>query len=170
MRSFSRRVFLGSATAAAALRAAAAPNDRIRFGLVGAGGRGRGLLGSFLENPEVDCAALCDVDDAQIAKGVALAEKLRNARPAAVKDFRRLIDRKDVDFVVVATPDHWHALPTVYACQAGKDVYCEKPLATTIWEGRRMLEAARRHNRVVQMGTQWRSGAHFREAVEFVQS
>jgi len=75
-----------------------------------------------------------------------------------------------VDFVVVATPDHWHALPTVYACQAGKDVYCEKPLATTIWEGRRMLEAARRHNRVVQMGTQWRSGAHFREAVEFVQS
>jgi predicted dehydrogenase len=147
-----------------------APSDRIRFGLVGSGGMGRGLLSFFLANAEVDCAVICDVDDAQIAKGVAVVEKLRNTRPETCKDFRRLIERKDVDVVVVATPDHWHALPTVQACQAGKDVYCEKPLATTIWEGRQMMEAARRHRRVVQMGTQWRSGAHFREAVEFVQS
>ena len=169
MRRLSRRTFVGAA-AAAACKAAVAPSDRIRFGLVGSGGMGRGLLSFFLANPEVDCAVICDVDDAQLAKGVAIVEKLRNMRPETTKDFRRLIERQDVDVVVVATPDHWHALPTVYACQAGKDVYCEKPLATTIWEGRQMMETARRHQRVVQMGTQWRSGAHFREAVEFVQS
>jgi len=163
-------VFLTSAAASGALRTAVAPSDRMRFGLVGSGGMGRGLLTHFLANPEVDCAAICDVDDAQIAKGLAIVEKLRQTRPDTVKDFRRLIERKDVDVVVVATPDHWHALPTVYACQTGKDVYVEKPLAATIWEGRKIVEAAQRHQRVVQMGTQWRSGAHFREAVEFVQS
>jgi len=114
--------------------------------------------------------AVCDVDDEQLAKAVALVEKRRNARPEPFKDYRRLLERKDLDVCVVATPDHWHALPTVHACQAGKDVYVEKPLATTIWEGRKMLEAARRYQRVVQMGSHWRSGAHFREAVEFVHS
>jgi predicted dehydrogenase len=81
-----------------------------------------------------------------------------------------VIDRKDIDVCLVATPDHWHALPTIYACQAGKDVYCEKPLATTIAEGRAMLEAVKRHRRVLQMGTQWRSGRHYGEAIEMVQS
>jgi predicted dehydrogenase len=95
-------------------------------------------------------------------------EKLGRKRPETAKDFRRIIDRKDVDAVLVSTPDHWHALPTIAACRAGKDVYVEKPLATTIREGRAMRNAAREHARVCQMGTQWRSGEHYREAVEMV--
>jgi predicted dehydrogenase len=146
------------------------PNDRIRVALIGSGGMGRGDLATFFLNAEVDCAVICDVDDAMIAKGVSEAERRREKAPETVKDFRRVLDRKDVDAVIVATPDHWHALPTVLACQAGKDVYVEKPLATSIAEGRAMLEAARKHNRVVQMGTQWRSGEHWAKAVEFVQS
>jgi predicted dehydrogenase len=113
---------------------------------------------------------LCDVDDARIAKGVEICEKKRAKAPEAVKDFRRILDRKDVDVVLIATPDHWHALPTVLACQAGKDVYVEKPLAKTIDEGRAMLEAAKRHQRVVQMGSQWRSCQHIMEAGEFIRS
>ena len=146
------------------------PSDKIRLALVGSGGMGVGDLATFLLNPEVDCPVICDVDDARLAKGVSLVEEKRKQRPETLKDFRRVLDRKDVDVVLVATPDHWHALPTVYACQAGKDVYVEKPLATSIAEGRAMLEASKRHNRVVQMGTQWRSGTHFKEAAEFVQS
>jgi predicted dehydrogenase len=131
---------------------------------------GRGDLDTFFLNAEVDCAVICDVDDAMIAKGVSGVERKRGKAPDTVKDFRRVLDRKDVDAVIVATPDHWHSLPTVMACQAGKDVYVEKPLATSIAEGRAMLEAAKKHNRVVQMGTQWRSGEHWARAVEFVQS
>jgi len=168
-----RRDFLATSAlaiaAAPALRAVGA-NDKIRIGLIGCGGMGRGDLATFFLNPEVDCPIICDVDDAQLAEAAKLVEGQRGHKPDAVKDFRRVIDRKDVDMVLVATPDHWHALPTVYACQAGKDVYCEKPLGKYIDEGRAMLEAARENKRVVQMGTQWRSGTHYRAAVEFVQS
>jgi predicted dehydrogenase len=175
----SRRTFLrnsGLATASVPLfgafvtSASVGANDKIRIGLIGCGGMGRGDLATFLKFPEVQCPVVCDVDDAMIAKGIELVEKHAGTRPVAVKDFRRVLDRKDIDAVVIATPEHWHALPTVLACQAGKDVYVEKPLATSIAEGRAMVEAARRHNRVVQMGTQWRSGTHWREAVELVQS
>ncbi|MDB6124606.1 MAG: putative dehydrogenase [Pedosphaera sp.] len=159
-----------SKTAASARAGVVGPNDKIRLAVVGAGGRGRDVLGVFLSNAEVDCPVICDVDDAMSAQGAALVEKQRGHRPETVRDFRRVIERKDVDAVLVATPDHWHALPTVYACQAGMDVYVEKPLATNIDEGSAMLEAAKRHHRVVQMGTQWRSGSHYKEAVEFVQS
>ena len=145
-------------------------NDKIRVGLIGAGLKGSQDLENFLRNPEVDFPVICDVDDANIARGVALVEKYRGKKPAGMKDFRRVLDRADVDVVLIATPDHWHALPTVMACQAGKDVYVEKPLATSIAEGRAMLTAAKKHQRVVQMGTQWRSGKHWAEAVEFVKS
>jgi predicted dehydrogenase len=169
----SRRVFLGKSAAAfaglAAGRAAGA-NDRIRVGWIGCGGIGKVDIKTFLDNPEVDCVVLCDVDDNQLASGLAHIERLRGMRPEAVKDFRRVVERKDVDVCLVATPDHWHALPTIYACQEGKDVYVEKPLATSIAEGRAMVEAAKRHQRVVQMGTQWRSGDHYREAIETVQA
>jgi len=146
------------------------PNDKIRVGLIGSGGMGRGDLDCFFLNPEVDCPVVCDVDDAQIARAIELVEKKRGHKPDGVKDFRRVIDRKDVDVVLVGTPDHWHALPTILACQAGKDVYVEKPLGRTIDEGRAMLEAARQNKRIVQMGTQWRSADHFADAVAFVQS
>jgi predicted dehydrogenase len=152
--------------AALSLRGAGAgPNDKIRVALIGSGGMGRGDLATFFKFADVDCPVLCDVDDAMLAQGVELVEKQRGKKPDTVKDFRRVLERKDVDAVIVATPDHWHALPTVLACQAGKDVYVEKPLATSIAEGRAMLTAAQKHNRVVQMGTQWRSGKHWAEAV-----
>lgn len=146
------------------------PNEQVRVGLIGAGGMGCGDLDCFFRNPEVECAVVCDVDDAHLAQGLAVCAKRERKKPDTVKDFRRVLDRKDVDVVLVATPDHWHALPTVMACQAGKDVYVEKPLATTIDEGRAMLTAAHRHGRVVQMGSQWRSCQHVIEAAEFVKS
>jgi len=146
------------------------PNDKIRLGVIGCGGRGRDVLGVFLSNKEVDCPVVCDVDDKMLVRAATDVEEKRGRAPETVKDFRHVLDRNDIDCVLVATPDHWHALPTVMACQAGKDVYVEKPLAKTIDEGRAMVEAARRHERVVQMGTQWRSGTHQKEAVEFIKS
>lgn len=171
----SRRRFLQSSMAGLAAspwlaRKAAGANDRIVVGLIGCGGMGIGDLATFLTNSDVDCAVVCDVDDKQLAKGVKVVEETRKRSPKKEKDWRRVIERKDVDAVVVVTPDHWHALPTIYACETGKDVYVEKPLARTVEEGRAMLDAATKHARVVQMGTHWRSGQHYREAVEFVQS
>ena len=178
----SRRWFLGRSAAAglaigssfpfirSAWARAAGANDKIRLGVIGCGDMGQGDLECFFQNPEIDCAVLCDVDDARLAKGVELTLKHRGRKPDTAKDFRGVLDRNDIDVVLVATPDHWHALPTVMACQAGKDVYVEKPLAKTIDEGRAMLEAARRHNRVVQMGSQWRSCKHIIQAGEFVRS
>ncbi len=145
-------------------------SEKIRLGVIGCGGMGQGDLATFLLNPEVDCAVICDVDDAMIAKGLSICERKGRPKPETVKDFRRVLDRKDVDCVLIGTPDHWHALPTVLACQAGKDVYVEKPLATSIAEGRAMLEAAKRHNRVVQMGSQWRSCKHIIEATDLIRS
>ena len=183
MSRFTRRTFLsrtglavGAASVASGLwtntsrvRAAGA-NEKIRVGLIGSGSMGRGDLATFFRYPEVDCPVIVDVDDAMSGEGVAMVEKEKGNKPEAFRDFRKVIDRKDVDAWLVATPDHWHALPTIHACQAGKDVYVEKPLATSIDEGRAMLETAKRYNRVVQMGTQWRSGIRWKQAVDFVQS
>ena len=146
------------------------PGNKIRLGVIGCGEMGQGDLKCFFLNPEVDCAVLCDVDDARLAKGVSICEEKRGKKPDTVKDFRRVLDRKDVDAVLIATPDHWHALPAVLACQAGKDIYVEKPLTKTIAEDRAMLEAARAHQRVAQMGSQWRSATHIIEAAELIRS
>ncbi len=149
---------------------AAAASEKIRIGLIGCGGMGKGDLATFFLNPEVECPVVCDVDDRQLAGAVKLVEEKRGRKPDTVKDFQKVIERKDVDALLVATPDHWHALPTVLGCQAGKDVYIEKPLAVSIGEGRAMLEAARRHERIVQMGAQRRSSPIYAQAVEFVRS
>lgn len=186
MAKVTRRKFLNNsakaasgAAAAASLGTAAAveresgpvsPNDKIHLGLIGAGGMGGYDLRDFLRVPEVECLAVADVDEDHLDEKVKGVEERRGKRPEGYKDFRRLLDRSDIDVVIVATPDHWHALPTIYACQSGKDVYCEKPLATSIEEGRAMVEAARRHKRIVQVGTQQRSANHYKEAVQFVQS
>lgn len=175
-RSFLTASALGMASVPFALSTARAqdavvpPSEKVRVGLIGCGGISEADLACFLLNPEVDCPIICDVDDAMIARRANQVEGLRGKLPDTVKDFRRVIDRNDVDVVLVCTPDHWHALPTIYACESGKDVYVEKPLGRSIDEGRAMLEAAKKFNRVVQMGTHWRSGAHYRDAVEFVQS
>lgn len=144
--------------------------SNLRVGLIGCGGMGQGDLSTFFLSPEVTCPVVCDVDDRQLASAQKLVEDKRGRRPDAVKDFRRVLDRKDIDILIVATPDHWHALPTVLGCQSGKDVYVEKPLATSIAEGRAMIVAAQRHGRIVQMGAQRRSSPTYAEAVQFVQS
>lgn len=159
---------LGGLLAPAASRAAA--SEKVRVGLIGCGGMGKGDLSTFFLNPEVECPVVCDPDDHQCASAATLVEERRGKRPDTVKDFRRVVERADVDAVIVATPDHWHALPTVMACQAGKDVYVEKPLALTIAEGRAMIEAAKRHGRVCQMGAQRLSSPTYREATDFVRS
>ncbi len=145
-------------------------NERVRVGIVGPGGRGTHLMGSFLEQEDVEFLAVCDIDDARILDAQKKVEESRGTKPEGYRDFRKLIDRDDLDAVIVATPDHWHALPTIYSCQTGKDVYCEKPLATSIGEGRAMLEAARASDRIVQMGTQWKSAPHMKEAMEYLHS
>lgn len=180
MNVLSRREFVRTSALAAGALAFAGPlirsagqagaNDKIRVALIGCGGQGVRDLGFFLANPEVECPVVCDVDDSHLANGVKACTAKNRPAPATERDFRRVLERKDLDAVIVGTPDHWHALPTVLACQAGLDVYVEKPLATTIDEGRAMVEAAQRYGRVVQMGSQWRSCNHIVEAAEFVKS
>ena len=145
-------------------------NDKIAIAVIGCGGQGKADLGAFLKIPEVDCLAVAEVDDQRLGEAIRAVAESRGRKPDGYRDFRKILDRKDVQAVVVAAPDHWHALPTILACQAGKDVYVEKPLATSIAEGRAMVRAARRTNRIVQVGTQQRSSEHFRDAVAFVRS
>ena len=163
----SRRRFLGLslATAASYSRVSGA-NERVRVGLIGCGGRGRYVAGFMSEAPDAEFVAVADVCEAQAQS----AKQWAGGDAAAYSDFRRVLERKDVDAVLVATPDHWHADVTVLACQAGKDVYVEKPLAHNIREGRVMVDAARRYNRIVQAGTQHRSAPHYRGVQHIVQS
>ena len=155
---------------AASLARVVSANDKIRFGVIGAGGISRADIKAFLLNQGTECVAICDVDDKQLAKRLESLNTDHGIKPETTKDYRRILDRKDIDVVVVCTPDHWHALCAIHACQAGKDVYCEKPLSTSIVEGRAMIEAVRQNKRVLQMGTQWRSGAHYKEAIDYVHS
>ena len=156
---------VGLATSLSRARVVGA-NDRIRVGFIGTGNRGGQLIKAALPNKDMDIVALCDVYDRHLDKWAGRLED----KPAKYKDFRRLIERDDVDAVFIATPDHWHAIQTVDACDAGKDVFVEKPLSITIFEGRRMVEAARRNNRVVQVGTHRRSSTMFPRLAELIQS
>ncbi len=140
--------------------------ERIGLGVVGVGVQGTINLANFRKQPGVEVLAVCDVDRNHLA--AALAKAGQSAR--GFHDFRRVLDLREVDAVMIATPDHWHAIPAILACQAGKDVYVEKPLAFTVREGRAMVRAARKHKRIVQVGTQQRSGEHFRRAVELVRN
>ncbi|MBI1792141.1 MAG: Gfo/Idh/MocA family oxidoreductase [Acidobacteria bacterium] len=158
-----RRTFL--ATAAAAQRVVGA-NDRVRVGLIGCGGRGRYVARQMRETPGVEFVATADV----YKTNAEAAREWAGPEARAYPDFRRLLERKDVDAVLIATPDHWHAITMILSCQAGKDVYVEKPLAHNIREGQAMLAAARRYQRVVQTGMQHRSAPHFREVQEIVRS
>jgi predicted dehydrogenase len=153
----------GSAPAAGPPRGA---NNQIVLGIIGVGGMGTGLLRIFQTFPDVAIAAVCDVYEPHRLQ----AQELAEGRPAVYADFRRVLDRKDIDAVVIATPDHWHAIPTILACQAGKDVYCEKPLSYRIAEGRAMVEAAARYGRVTQMGNLMHATDNYRRVVEIVRS
>ena len=146
--------------------AAVAPGEKIVLGFIGVGGMGTGLIQTFKKFPEVEIAAVCDVYEPHLRR----ARSEAGGTPAAYSDFRRVLDRKDVDAVVIATPDHWHGIPTILACQAGKDVYCEKPLAHRIQEGRAMVQAAEKYKRVTQMGNLIHAGENYHRVVEIVRS
>jgi predicted dehydrogenase len=153
-----------SVMSAASLDRVLGANDRVRVGLVGNGLIGKRHLLDFKAQPDVEIAAVCEVSDERLEEAAAAA----GGSPARYKDFRKLLERKDVDAVVVSTPDHWHALMTILACAAGKDVYVEKPLTHTLREGEWMMRAAAAGKRVVQVGTQQRSGRHYRRCLELV--
>ena len=141
-------------------------SEKIVAGFVGVGGMGSYNLADFKRCPEVVVGAVCDVDEGRRNAAADLAGN----KPEAYNDYRRLIERSDIDVVVISTPDHWHTLPFIHACEAGKDVYVEKPLSLCVKWGRAMVEAARRYGRVSQCGTQQRGGTHFQRAVEIVRS
>jgi predicted dehydrogenase len=152
----------GAFAAGAALGA----NERVNVALIGCGVRGMTVAKLMRAVPGVAFVAVCDAYE----PNAAAAREWAGPSCAVDRDFRKVLDRKEVDAVVIATPDHWHAIPTVLACQAGKDVYVEKPLAHNVKEGRAMVEAARKYDRVVQTGTQHRSAPHYREVQRIVQS
>ncbi len=158
-----RRGFLGTLTAASYSRVLGA-SDRVGIGVIGYGLIGARHIEDFKKQPDADLVAVSDAYQPRIDEGVAAC----GGRARGYNDFRKLLDSKDVQAVVVASPDHWHALHTILACAAGKDVYVEKPLTLFVREGRWMVTAARRFNRIVQVGTQQRSGRHFQRAMQLV--
>jgi predicted dehydrogenase len=155
----------GSLLTAASARRVRGANHRVRVGFIGVGLIGKRHLLDFQAQPDVEVAAICEVYDPRLDEGLATAGN----GAARIKDFRRMLDLRDLDAVVVSTPDHWHALMTILACAAGKDVYVEKPLTHALREGEWMMAAAGRYGRVVQVGTQQRSGRHYQRAVALVQ-
>jgi predicted dehydrogenase len=153
----------------AATRAQSA-NEKIRLGLIGAGSRGNQLLDSFLKQPDIEVIDVADVDDHHAGETALRIKKSKGRAPDTARDYRPMLDRKDLDGVIIATPDHWHALPAIQAVLAGKDVYVEKPVAHNVAEGQAMLRAARKTNKIMAVGTQQRSSKHFGKAVEIVRS
>ncbi len=172
MSRLTRRTFLLNTSALglgmAAGARAVAPSDRIRVAVAGVRGRGHGLLRGFAAQKDVVVTHVCDVDANVLKSRVPELEKATGQKAEPVKDYRTILDRKDVDALVLGTPDHWHAIPTIQACQAGKDVYVEKPDGHNIVEGKTMVAAARKHSRMVQMGTQARSAPYLKDAAKFV--
>ncbi|MBN2309920.1 MAG: Gfo/Idh/MocA family oxidoreductase [Candidatus Hydrogenedentes bacterium] len=178
MRSMNRREFLGRTTRTAAILGAASAfsinaagaNDKVVVGVMGIRGRGSQLMQWFAERDDVELAYLADPDSRLFESRAAKIESITGKRPKVTQDFRDMLDDPKVDAIVNATPDHWHAPATILACQAGKDVYVEKPASHNIWEGRKMVEAARKYGRVVQMGTQCRSATYCYQAYDYIRS
>ena len=166
-----RRVFLK--TAAAAIATAKFPilgaNDRINLGIVGLGGRGNDHIGFYSNlDKESRMAGLCDVNQAARERAVARVEKAKGYKSKEYADMRTMFESKDIDAVSITTPNHWHALATIWACQAGKDVYVEKPASHNIYEGRQLVKAARKYNRMVQVGSQSRSMSKKIKAIQMI--
>src|SRR5687767_14585949 len=173
-RSFFRASALGAAALSVSTRSRAqilSASEMINVGCIGIGGRGgdhiKGMQG--LQGKGVRVVALCDVDQGFLDRNKELFGK-KNERVETYTDMRKMFDDKNVDVITIGTPNHWHALASIWAIQAGKDVYVEKPVSHNVWEGRRIVEAARKHNRIVQTGTQSRSSQAIREAVAWVKA
>jgi predicted dehydrogenase len=176
MKIINRRDFLKGSIGASAMitllnhKKSVAASDKVIIGVMGIGGRGTFLATEIAKRKDVEIAYLCDVDTRRFARVAEAVEEAQGKIPKRIQDFRKMLDDKDVDAVINATPDHWHGLGTILACQAGKDVYVEKPLSHNIWEGRKMIEAARKYKRIVQVGTQCRSAPYVRGAFEYINS
>ncbi len=146
-------------------------NEKVVLALIGAGGRGTHLILSIQKNsPGVEVKYICDVDEKRGGRAISELEKQQKDKPQMIEDMRRIFDDKDIDAVIIATPEHWHALATVWACQAGKDVYVEKNISLTTSEGEKMIEAAKKYNRIIQCGTQNRSAPYSISARDYIQS
>jgi len=176
-RAFMKRAAGASASVAAGLTiladarsARATPaNDRIALAVMGIRARGTNVAAVFAGRPDCRIAYLCDVDSNLFPKRVERIAKVQGGvEPVCVQDFRKTLDDKSIDALVIATPDHWHCLAAIWACQAGKDVYVEKPLSHSVWEGRKVVEAARKYQRIVQVGTQGRSAAYIMSAKKYL--
>jgi predicted dehydrogenase len=164
-----RRYFLMGAAAAAgqfAVKGLASPNDTVRIACVGVRGQGHAHIREYLKMPNVEIAAVCDIDESILNQRLGEIKEKTGKRPAAYADIRKLLEDKSIDAVSIATPNHSHTLQTVWACQAGKDVYVEKPCSHDLFESRQIVAAARKYNRLVQHGTNSRSGPAVREAVQ----
>ena len=177
MKNLNRRTFVKKSTAASAGIILSAPfiknsmasaNDTVNVAVIGIRGRGRAHYNALAKIPNVKIVAICDIDQNLLPKAVADIEKLTGNKPATETEYKKILENKDIDAVCIATPNHWHALQTIWACQAGKDVYVEKPVSHTVEEGRKMVEAARKYNRVVQTGTQSRSHPAILSAQDFM--
>ena len=163
-REFTRTLAAVSTTAALSSFRVLGANDRVRLGFIGLGNRGDQVLDGFLKQPDAQVVAISDI----YAPYLDFAAQKIGTSPKRFKDYRELLELKDLDAVVISTPDHWHALQTIHACEAGKDVYVEKPISLRVAEGRAMVEAVKRHGRVCQSGLQRRSSAMCRELAEYV--
>jgi predicted dehydrogenase len=175
----SRRSFLKSGVASAAGLAAASSvtfltrpervygaNDRVRVAICGVHGRGMDHVGNYAQLKNVEIAAVCDIDENVLAERVAAMVKRGIPKPATFVDVRKLLEDKSIDAISIATPNHWHALMGIWACQAGKDVYVEKPCSHNLWEGKQFVAAAQKYGRIVQHGTQIRSATAVREGIQ----
>jgi predicted dehydrogenase len=174
-----RRGFLKSSAAGTAAAAGvvaleqvakASSSERVRVGMMGAAGRAAKLNRLFAANKYAEIVAIAEIDSARLPSTLEAVTKIQGKRPQVFKDFRRLIDDNSIDALVIGTPDHWHAIPTILACQAGKDVYVEKPDGNNIVEGQRMVAAMRKHRRVVQMGSQHRSTERLKSALAYIRT
>lgn len=145
-------------------------NEKLVAGVIGINGMGFADLQSFLKQPDTECGAICDVDENVLNTRAAEIEKIQGKKPAIYKDFRKMLEDPAIDVVIIGTPDHWHCLPFIYSLQAGKDVYCEKPLSNTVEEIELMEKAVGKYNKVVQIGQWQRSDPHWQDAIAFVHS
>jgi predicted dehydrogenase len=147
-----------------------APSDKINVALIGCRNMGFGILKHHLDTGMVNCLALCDVDENVLKEKSETVKKDYNQTPDLIKDYRKVLEKKDIDAVIIGTPDHWHCLITVDACAAGKDIYVEKPMANTIAECNIMVKAQKRYNRIVQVGQQQRDGKIFKDCMGFIKN
>jgi predicted dehydrogenase len=165
-REFAKTIAVAGATTALGGLNVLGANERVRLGFIGLGNRGDQVLDAFLKHPDCQVLAICDLFQPYLD----FAAKKIGTQPKQFRDYRRLLEEKDIDAVVICTPDHWHALQTVHACEAGKDVYVEKPLSLRVAEGRKMVAAVRKHKRVSQVGIHRRSIPFCQELAEFVRN